>query len=161
MAWTDNIFRWLGYARYNSSLPTVSEGQVEELQCDQNGRLRVALEATDVTIDTSVAEAATRYVSSSAERQAQAKGSAGVLREVHVINTSASERYLQLFDRTSALSGGEAPFARDIVPAGGSVRIWWEGGRSFAQGLRVALSSSIATWTDPTADEGFFHVEMD
>lgn len=45
MAWTDNLFRWLGFGRYNSTLPTVAEGQVEELQVDSRGRLRVAIEA--------------------------------------------------------------------------------------------------------------------
>ncbi len=45
MAWTDNLFRWLGFGRYNSTLPTVAEGQVEELQIDSRGRLRVAVDA--------------------------------------------------------------------------------------------------------------------
>lgn len=161
MAWTDNLFRWLGFGRYNSSLPTIDEGQTEELQVDQNGRLRVALEAASVTLGTVIAEPATRYISASLARQAQAKASAGVVREVTVINTSGSARYLMLFDRTSALTGGEAPFYRQIVPAGGQTTKWFEGGRTFATGLCVALSSTIATWTDPAADEGFFYVEMD
>jgi hypothetical protein len=45
MAWTDNIFRWLGFGRYNSTLPTVSDAQVEELQVDSRGRLRVAIDS--------------------------------------------------------------------------------------------------------------------
>jgi hypothetical protein len=45
MAWTDNLFRWLGFGRYSSTLPTIAEGQVEELQVDQRGRLRVAIDS--------------------------------------------------------------------------------------------------------------------
>lgn len=161
MAWTDNLFRWLGFGRYNSTLPTVGEGEVEELQIDQRGRLRVAIEATSVALGVEQAEPATRYVSSTLERSAQAKASAGVVREVQVISTSASERYLHLINAIGALSGGETPLYRMIVPAGGAIAVTFPGGYSFATGVVVALSSTLATYTDPGADEAFFYVEMD
>jgi hypothetical protein len=50
MAWTDNLFRWLGFGRYNSTLPTVADAAIEELQIDSRGRLRVALEAATAAV---------------------------------------------------------------------------------------------------------------
>lgn len=161
MAWTDNLFRWIGFTRFNSTLPTLAEGEVSELQADQRGRLRVALEASSVALETAPAEPATRYLSSVLERSAQAKAAAGVVREVHVISTSVSERYLHLINKNGALVNGDAPFYRMRVPAGGALAVAFEGGHTFATGLRVALSSTLATYTDPAADEAFFYVEMD
>ncbi len=161
MAWTDNLFRWLGFARFNSSLPTLGEGDVEELQCDQRGRLRVALEASSISLDAAPAEPAARYVSSALERSAQAHSGAGVVREVQVISTSASLRYVHLINKDGAPSPGDQPCYRQLLPAGGAVSITFPGGHSFATGLRVAISASLLTWSDPGADEALFFVEMD
>ena len=191
MAWPDNLFRWLGFGRYNSSLPTVAEGQVEELQVDSRGRLRVAIESsgaalqaryqasptpvadgelTDVLVDTlgrlqlvlaDPAEPATRYLSAAAERSASAKITAGTVREVQVISTSSADRYLMLIDKSGAVAGADAPFYRAFVPAGSQVSVTFGPPRSFGAGLQVALSSTAATWTDPGADEALFYVEMD
>lgn len=161
MAWTDNIFRWLGFGRHNSTLPTLGEGDVEELQVDQRGRLRVALEATSVALDVAAAEPATRYLSAAVERQAQAKATAGVVREVTVISNSASDRYLMLVNKATAVIAGDAPFYRAFVPAGAQVSVTFPGGHTFSTALRVALSSTALTWTDPAADEALFYVEMD
>lgn len=57
MAWTDNLFRWLGFGRYNSAPPTLAEGEVQELQLDASGRLRVA-------IDGALAALSARYYAS-------------------------------------------------------------------------------------------------
>lgn len=162
MAWTDNLFRWLGFGRYNSTLPTVAEGQTEELQVDQKGRLRVAVEAATVSLETDRAEPGTRYMSAALERQATAKATAGVLREITVaLDGGAPQRYLQLFDRAAALAGGETPFFRSIVPGGGQVNAVFDGGYTLSNGLVVAVSSTLATWTDPAGDEAVFYAELD
>lgn len=156
MAWPDNIFRWLGFGRFNSVLPTIAEGAVEELQVDQRGRLRVAIETGATRAPASV-----RYLSSAAERTAQAATGARTVREVQVINTAAATRYLQLFDRTDAPPGGAAPIYRALVPPGAQVGVVFDGGRAVTNGLRVVLSSTAATYTDPSADEGLFYAELD
>lgn len=161
MAWTDNIFRWLGFGRYNSTLPTVAESAVEELQIDQRGRLRVSVEAAPAALAVAQAEPATRYVSAAVERAAQPKAAPGVVREVQVISSAAVVRYLLLFNKTTALAGGDVPFYRLEVPSGGQVGVAFTGGYTFSVGLRVALSSTALTYTDPGADEGLFYVEMD
>ena len=154
MAWTDNLFRWLGFGRYNSTLPTVADGDTEELQVDAHGRLRVAL-------DTPQTEPTTRYTSSAAERSASAKATGGVAREVDCLSTSASERYLLLIDKATAVAGGDAPFSRSVVPPDGQASITFDGGYTVTNGLQVALSATPDTYTDPGADEGLFYVEMD
>lgn len=191
MAWTDNIFRWLGFGRYNSTPPTLAEGAVEELQLDNRGRLRVAVETanaslqgryraapapvadgelTDLLVDAQgrlqlalapAAEPSTRYVSTALEREAAAKVSGGKVREVVVISTSASDLYLMLVDKGAALAGGEQPFFRALVPAGSQVSVAFQAPHSFATGLRVALSTDPVTWADPGVDEGLFYVELD
>lgn len=161
MAWTDNIFRWLGSARYNSSLPTVPESGVEELQIDQRGRLRVSVEAAPAALAVASAEPSSRYLSAAVERAALVKASPGIAREVQVISSSAATRYLLLFNKTAALAGGDVPFYRLTVPAGGQVGVTFTGGYTVSVGLRVALSSTALTYTDPGADEGLFYAEMD
>lgn len=191
MAWTDNLFRWLGFGRHNSTPPTLAEGAVSELQVDHRGRLRVAVESanaslqgryraapapvaegelTDLLVDAQgrlqleladPAPPSTRYVSTALERDAAAKSSGGKVREVSVISTSTADLYLMLVDKGSALAGGEQPFFRALVPAGANVSKSFATPHSFSAGLRVALSSTPVTWTDPGADEGLFYVESD
>lgn len=159
MAWIDNLFRFLGHGRHNTTLPTLGEGDVEEMQVDSRGRLRVALEATSVSLDVEAAEPATRYLSAARERQATAKASGGIAREVSVHSNAAA--WLHVFDRATPATAGSAPIYRHVVPAGAQLTVSFTGGRTFATGLVVALSSSAETWADPGADEGLFYVEMD
>lgn len=191
MAWTDNLFRWLGFGRYNSTAPTLAEGAVEELQLDQRGRLRVAVEGSSTPLQgryeaspTPVAdgeltelltdadgrlrvasgeraEPAIRYLSGALERQASAKAVAGSVREVTVLSQSATDQYLMLVDQATALTGGEKPFYRALVPAGAQVSVSFDADHSFDDGLQVALSSTAINWTDPGADEGLFYAEID
>ena len=115
------------------------------------------LEASAVTLGTEQAEPATRYLSAARERQATAKAAAGKLREVTVQSNSALERWLHLFDRSTAVTAGQAPIYRCLLPPGAQISVAFVGGRTFAQGLVVAISSDAINWADPGADEGLFY----
>lgn len=108
-------------------------------------------------------EPTTRYDTAALESQAQAKGSAGVIREITcALDASVVVvRYLHLFDQTAVLTGGEVPIMRAVIPAGGLVNIEFTGGRTVSTGLVVGISTTLVTYTAPGGSEGVFHVEMD
>lgn len=41
MGLLDEVFKWLGYGRYNSAPPTIGDGQLSEFQTDINGNIKV------------------------------------------------------------------------------------------------------------------------
>jgi hypothetical protein len=108
-------------------------------------------------------EPTNRYDSTVLENSAQAKGSAGVLREVTAVldSTVIVSRYLHVFDSIIALAGGETPVFRFPIPAGGAVNVHFPGGRSLSTGVQVGISTTLVTYTAPGGAEGVFHVEMD
>ena len=101
-----------------------------------------------------------QYDSSAVETNALAKSGAGVLREIIAIldPVETTVQYLHLFDSIGAPSG--APARRILVPPAGIFVYTPPGGWAFTTGLRVAFSSTLATYTASTTG-GVFHVDMD
>lgn len=82
---------------------------------------------------------------------------------IDVHNQSAGTLYLLMFDRTTALTGGETSFvgAPVQIPAdatGGKVFL---PGRPFQNGLVAALSTSKTQYTAPGAASGRFDINYD
>ena len=101
-----------------------------------------------------------KYDSSAVETNALAKTGSGVLREIIAILDPAetTAQYLHLFDSTAAPSG--TPSRRILMPAAGIFIYQPWGGWAFTTGLRVAFSSTLATYT-ASSTGGVFHVDMD
>ena len=106
--WTNLVFRWLGLAKYSSTLPTVTAGLTENLQIDEHALLRVTDEIP-----------ATKYDTGGLETEGVIRSGSGRLIEIVARNDSASARWLHLFDRTTVADNGTAPFFLILVPANG------------------------------------------
>ena len=104
----------------------------------------------------------TRYNSAALERQATAAAVPAVLRRLLVVtDTGTPLRYLQVHDLAAPVSGAEVPVFRTIIPAAGQVLIEFPGGYTLAVGCVIAISSTLATWTDPAGDEAVIYAELD
>lgn len=73
-------------------------------------------------------------------------------------NQNASTRWLQLFDRSTALSGGETPIRSYPVYGGGGLTIidqttFGSRGLNFSTGIYWAMSTTALTYTAATASE--------
>ncbi len=92
MAWVDQVFKWLGYAQYNSTPPTLAEGEVGPLQSDVNGNLKVSVVGGSI----SAGEPAAASVQQATDLSYGeiVKASAGSLVEIVGFNNSSSDRYL-------------------------------------------------------------------
>ncbi len=91
-----------------------------------------------------------------------AKASAGRLFSVGVILLSSVgvDRYLHVFDNTSAPSLNDTPVLRAFIPAGSQVVLELQAiyGREFANGIVCAISTTLPQYTSPGGNEGFFQV---
>lgn len=92
-----------------------------------------------------------------------AKATPGVLVAVRATNTNAALRYLQVFDRTTALSGGETPIISVPLPAtSGDVMLdqsfFGDYGLVFPAGIVWGVSTARATYTAGTAADHQVHV---
>lgn len=119
--------------------------------------------ATDAApLKTAVPRPATTYTSGTLEDTAQAKATAGVLREITITmdSTATGPRYLQIHDINGAATG--APAVALPIPDG-AVAVHYEpvGGMSFSAGIRVSSSSTLATYTASGDSLAFFKVRMD
>lgn len=85
------------------------------------------------------------------------KDSPGRVYSVSVINTTGSDRYIQLHNLTAALSGNEVAQYKQSVPANGGVIIGQDmfglSGMEFDNGIVVANSSTAATYTAGSAGD--------
>lgn len=95
-----------------------------------------------------------------AERSHVVKNSPGTLWMFRALGTSgAPDLWVMVLDQVAAPAGGEVPVWRAFLPAGGEIGDdFFPGGRSFANGIVIAVSSTPGTWTDPGSDYAFFHV---
>jgi len=131
-----------GSVMYGTSDGT-PEGTARPLKVNSSGQLVVSTDA--------VAGATDGGSGSSLVNEVQVKTGSGVLHEMLInLDSGASARWALLFDRTDALSGGEEPLKRIALSAGPGGFIYTpQGGLDFTNGLRVATSSTLATFTNP------------
>lgn len=101
------------------------------------------------------------YSSSVAEDEAVVAGRVEV-DEIIATNSSASTRYFQIFDSATVPADTAVPLF-SIAVAAGTTAVWDPtagrfGTETFAAGIAVCLSSTLATKTVTTADEAFFAI---
>jgi hypothetical protein len=139
MSWLDTVFKYIGYARYNTVTPALSSGQTSELQCDATGRLLV----NNLTIDTLWNDAG----AAAAERIV--KSSAGKVYQIFGRNTGVATKYFFLFNANARPSNGSTGelFVPLKVDAGQTFVLTVERFRSFTTGLYWGVSSTDGTFT--------------
>ena len=100
------------------------------------------------------------YDSTAVEITALLLTGSGILREIVAILDPAetTAQYLHLFDQTGAASG--TPDRRILVPAAGIFVYTPLGGWRFGTGLRVAFSSTLASYT-ASSTGGVLHADID
>jgi hypothetical protein len=139
MAWLDTVFKFIGYARYNSVTPALSSGQASELQCDSAGRLLVNNLNIDTLWNDAGAAASERVV----------KGGTGKVYQIFGRNTGASTKYIFLFNANARPANGSTGelFVPLRVEAGQTFVLTVERFRAFTTGLYWGVSSTDATFT--------------
>lgn len=148
-SWIDTILKSIGYARFNTSLPTVGGGSASELQCDTNGRLIVSVGA-----QTALASALTTW------QKSPASGSVGLSKESFTLSTAkrvrritvmsgyGTPRYFHLHDllaHASIVSGTTIPIFPGIQIAAQGVQDldFGEPGLLLTAGLSWCASSTF------------------
>jgi len=90
-----------------------------------------------------------------------AKASPGALGAFNVVNYATSTRYLQFFDRATALSGGEVPTRQFPIPLGAPTAptimpygndFFGLSGEAFSVGIVWAISTTSGVYTPPAAN---------
>ena len=139
MSWLDTVFKFVGYARYNTITPSLTTGQTSEWQCDANGRLLVNQQATN-TVWTDAAASKSELV---------VKNGSGKIYKLLVSNSGGSTRYLYLFNATARPSNGATGelFVPIPLTAGAFQQITFERPRAFGTGLYWGVSSTHGTFT--------------
>jgi len=88
------------------------------------------------------------------------KPAAGKLYGVSVYNNNAAARFVQLHDATALPPNGAVPVMVATVATVANLGLYWGSvGRSFEQGIVIALSTTAATLTIAAAD-GFFDAQF-
>lgn len=139
MSWSDSIFKFFGFARYNTVAPTPAAGEAVELQADAQGRLRVALGdasftpvgAMRVTEDPAGLTWATSAAGGGAA-SATVKATGGTFYAIYATNGGTTDTWLHVCDGTTRL----APPVK--IMAGATISIEFAGGRPFAANLTWA-----------------------
>ena len=144
-AWTKTIFKFLTLGRYNTTPPTLANGDAGELQVDANGNLRVAV--------------AVGAADSEVDPQWYATGNAGaasgvvvatprIFRMAYGINTGPNARAIMFFDSATMPSNGTVPKHLVLVPAGEMFSI--TAPQRFTTGICWAASSTNFSLTIDT-----------
>lgn len=143
MGWPTNVFKWLGFGRYNTSPPTLANGDVGELQLDSAGNLKISGSVTPATPD-ELASYTSGLANGGVIHNAPAK-----LYEIDGFNTSAATRYLVLVSSTSipADTTSTSGYVVIQVPASGSFSFAPTRYISFSPGLVWVCSTTAATIT--------------
>lgn len=145
MSWADSIFKFFGFARYNTVAPTPAAGEAVELQADGQGRLLVAIGgaaftpagAMRVTEDPAGLVWATSAAGAGAS-SGTLKSTGGTFFALYATNGGATDTWLHICDGTTRL----APPVK--VAAGATVSIEFNGGRAFAANLTWSALAGAA-----------------
>src|SRR5262249_14374570 len=86
------------------------------------------------------------YITSGAANQdsANVKGSAGQPDSRSVVNTTATGKYVKLYDQSSAPTSADTPKVRIYVPANGGANLDYGHGVAFANGIGHRATSGAA-----------------
>ena len=160
---------------YNSSAPTYANGDIADFQADVNGNSKVTqatlLAGEDLTnnvqgvLPKPVAASSYSGLAFSAplnDVDISVKASAGNVLSLTVSNINAAVRYLQVFNKATAPTGGDTPVFSWVIPAGTATapaireigrEFFGEGGYYFATGIAVGISTTAATFTAATTTD--------
>ncbi len=139
--WTNQIFKWLGYARFKVAPVAVGDGQVVELLADAFGRLRTVVEGpTPAAYSRSVGQAS-----------GVAKASAGQLLELWCSSLDSGSGYLLLFDAAAVPPSGTVPLEVFPLGPGESLAFSPSAPLPFSTGLSWAISTDPATYDPPVS----------
>lgn len=158
----------LSMGRYNSSAPTLSDGNVVNLQLDVNGNLKTLEQYAAVAEDNSngVFAVAIKPIAGStyapslfkdlgSNATANVKNSAGNVLSVLCQNLNAAIRYLQLHNTATTPSASAVPVISIPVPASSTTVIGTDffnsSGINFSNGIAFAFSTTSGTYTAGTA----------
>lgn len=135
MGWTDQIFKWLGHARYKASPSSVGDGQVAELLSDALGRLRVVV---DTMPEGGGGATHNHYNLTSPNYHGVIYAFPGTLRQVILHNDHAADVWVALFNKTSNPAPGDIPslvMFKVRVPAYDTVSLLLADEVSFSTGI--------------------------
>ncbi len=161
---------------YNTSLPTLTNGQAAINQTDANGRLIVSgtggtFPVTEsgtwtvqpgntanstpwlasITPSTGGGWSKAKYATQTTTVQT-VKGSAGILGGYFISNTANSaSSCVQVFDSTSATLGSTTPNMIYEIPANGAANVEFVNGVNMATGIQLAAATTCTGSTAPTS----------
>jgi len=156
--------------KYNSTPPTLSNGEATSLQADSSGNLKVREQympgAEDNTNNVyAVAQLPlssntytwSRFVNLGANSTLNVKSSAGNVFSIYCYNANGTARFLQIHNTATTPSGGATPVLSYLVPATGAISIdsasLGAGGTAFTNGIAFAFSTTSTTYTAATASD--------
>lgn len=145
------VLNVLSTAKYNSTQPTLSNGEGSILQVNSRGEL-ITAQGVDPTLFTDFGANATASV----------KGSAGRVLSFSCNNGNSSIRYLQLHNKASAASNGEVPLLVFPIPGSSVFSIGTDFftniGVAFSTGIAFAFSTTQGTYTAGSAGDQFTQI---
>jgi hypothetical protein len=157
----------LPVGRYNATRLTLSDTNYANLQMDgqgntwtRDGYQPVAEDNINgVIANQTLPLVSTTYAYTTAQGvgalPGNIKGAAGNVFSLYVYNGNASNRFIQLFNSTSAPSG--TPLMSILVPGGGSITMGTDffgpGGFNFSTGITLGFSTAQTTYTAGSAGD--------
>lgn len=159
---------------YNSTKPTVTNGQRVDAQGTNRGELQVAEQYVDQFVDNSNGVAATAvkplavatysytlFQNLGANATLNVKATPGNVYSLYCHNVSGGVRYLQLHNSATTSSG--APLHTFLVPAGGTLILdsayFGPLGLNFSTGIAFGFSTTEATYTAATATDHITQIQ--
>lgn len=169
------VLNSLPLGKYNTTPPSLTDGQFIVMQLDSTGNLKVAEQFVPGYEDNSNLVAASQtkplavstysysvYKNYAAAATANVKASPGNVYAVTCSNINGSTRYIQIHNTATTPSAAAVPALSFVVPANSQVRIGTEffgpGGINFSTGIAFAFSTTEGTYTAGTATDQFTQV---
>jgi hypothetical protein len=165
--------------KYNTSAPTLTNGQRGDIQLDASANVLVSLatqiagedianlvlgvQAKPVASATYSALASTSFGTSTA---ISAKATPGNVKSITCSNTNAAVRFMQVHNKASAPASTEVPIFSFSIPAGTATapgireigaEFLGDGGYFLSTGVAFGISTAAATYTAATAADHQFN----
>jgi len=145
-AWTDQVFKWLGFGRYKASPTAVGDGQVQELLVDPYGRLATASQGLTPA----------GYSRTLNDTGALVKASPGELLELWGFSRDSSQDlYLLLVNKASAAADEDLPLEAFPIPAGQPFAFSPSAPLPFSAGIAWVVSTDPDVVALPLTDGAF------